>query len=113
MTKQTNDINANAANNAQIAAKTAADSAIVISTVANDVGWMKQSLAKIEQKLDQMDKAFVTAAQHAEVLKRLDDQQTQIEDLKTERTRVAVLLSIGIGILTLLVSLLTWHLMGR
>jgi len=120
MTK-TNDIDSNAAKIASELATTTANTAVALAsktaesmaTITTDISWMKRSLSSIEAKLNEMDKAFVTAAQHAEVLKRLDEQQTQIEDLKTEKTRTAVLLSIGIGILTLLTSLLTYHLLGR
>jgi hypothetical protein len=49
-----------------------------MAVIGTDIGWMKQSLVAIETKLDQMDKAFVTAAQHAEVIRVQEDHETRI-----------------------------------
>lgn len=72
-----------AANNAQIAAKAAADSATAIAVVATDTSWMKKSLSGIEEKLNEMDKAFVTAAQHREVTDIQEDHEKRIRTLET------------------------------
>lgn len=45
----------------------------------------------------------------AEVDKRITDHEVRINAMETSHTRVTVLLSIGIGILTLLVGLLVQH----
>jgi len=102
-----------ASQNAAVAAKAAAESATAIAVVATDTTWMKKSLSGIENTLEEMRNQYVTMSQHAEVVKILDSHEKAIEDLQTEKTRTAVLLSIGIGILTLLVSLLVWHLVGK
>jgi hypothetical protein len=102
-----------AANNAQIAAKAAAESATAIAVVATDTSWMKKSLSGIEQKLNEMDKAFVTASQHTEIVKIVDNHEVRLNSLETEKTRIVLLLSVATGILTLLVSLLVWHIVGR
>lgn len=102
-----------AAGNAAIAAKAAADSATTIAVVATDTSWMKKSLEGIELTLNEMNKAFVTSAQHAEVIKRLDEHEIRLVNVETSNTRSTVLLSIGIGILSLLTSLLIWHILGK
>jgi hypothetical protein len=99
-----NDISANAANNAAIAAKTAADSAVIIATVANDVDWMKKSLINIESKLDEMSKSFVTYGEHQDVLKKIDDHENRLNKLETANTKTTVLLSIGISLIMICVS---------
>ncbi len=101
---------ASAAENARVAAKAAAESATAIAVVATDTSWMKKSLSGIEQTLNDMSKAFVTAAQHEEVLKLLTSHENRLNTLETEKTRITVLLSISGAILTLLVSLLIYHL---
>jgi hypothetical protein len=121
MTKQSNNSSAAAAaaaaavasTNAQQAAKTASESANVIAVVANDVSWMKKSLIGIETKLNEMDKAFVTAAQHADVIKSIDNHEGRINTLETEKTRVTVLLSIAIGIGIFMATLMVYHIAGR
>jgi len=92
-----------------LASKTAETTAII----SNDISWMKKSLSGIESTLNEMTKAFVTASQHQEVIKTLDEHSEDIHELQTDKTRTTVLLSIGIGILTLLVSLLTYHILGK
>ena len=104
------DAAAKAADNAAIAAKAAAESATAIAVVATDTSWMKKSLVGIETTLNDMTKVFVTSTQHMEVIKSIDDHEIRLNSLETEKTRTTVLLSIGVGILTLLVSLLTYHL---
>lgn len=44
------------------------------------------------------------------VSKQINDHEVRLNNLETERTKTTVMLSIGVGILTLLVSLLTYHL---
>jgi hypothetical protein len=99
-----------AADNAAIAARAAAESATAIAVVATDTSWMKKSLEGIEVTLNEMNKAFVTAAQHAELLKVTDNHEIRINALETTGTRLTVMLSIGIGVLSLLTSLLIYHL---
>jgi exo-beta-1,3-glucanase (GH17 family) len=111
--KSASDAASAAASNAAIAAKAAAESATAIAVVATDTTWMKKSLSGIENTLEEMRNQYVTMSQHAEVVKILDSHEKAIEDLQTEKTRTAVLLSIGIGILSLLVTLLVYHLLGK
>jgi len=97
----------------ELAAKTAETTRIMTETIAivgNNVEWMKKSLSTIEGKLNEMDKAFVTAAQHAEVIKSIDDHETRINGLESNNTKNTVLLVVGSGILSFLVGLLIWHL---
>jgi len=101
---------ASAASNAQIAAKAAAESATAIAIVATDTTWMKKSLSGIEQTLDEMGKSFVTASQHLEIIKFIDNHENRLNSLETEKTKVTVMLGIGVSIVTLLVSLLIYHL---
>lgn len=44
---------------------------------------------------------------------KISDHEVRINALETSNTRQTVMLSIGVGILGLLVSLLVWHLVGR
>lgn len=44
--------------------------------------------------------------------KQISDHEIRITSLETDKTKTTVMLSIGVGILTLLVSLLTYHLLG-
>jgi len=110
--KSASDAASAAASNAAIAAKAAAESATAIAVVATDTSWMKKSLSGIENTLEEMRNNYVTMPQHAELIKELENHENRIIILDTERTRVTVLLSIGIGILGLLVSLLVYHLVG-
>jgi Flp pilus assembly protein TadG len=111
--KNASDAARSASDNAAIAAKAAAESATAIAVVATDTSWMKKSLSGIENTLEEMRNNYVTMPQHAELIKELENHEGRIITLETERTRVTVLLSIGIGILGLLVSLLVYHLIGR
>jgi tetrahydromethanopterin S-methyltransferase subunit G len=90
-----------------LASKTA-ESMGIIST---DISWMKKSLAAIESKLDQMDKAFVTAAQHSDVLKRLDEHDIRITSLETEKTRQVTLLTVAGFLLGIVIMLIVWHIL--
>ena len=101
---------ASAAENARVAAKAAAESATAIAVVATDTSWMKKSLAGIENTLSEMRDAYVTSSQHAEVLKQIENHEDRLVILETEKTRITLLLSVSAAILTLLVSLLVYHL---
>lgn len=101
-----------AANNASIAAKSAADSAVAIAGVARDTDWMKKALERMEGTLDSMNKAFVTAAQHADVLKSIDDHENRLTNLETEKTRITLLLSVSAFMLSSLIGLLVYHILG-
>ena len=60
--------------------------------------------------LEEMRNNYVTFAQHTELIKLLENHEQRIVSMETDRTRTTVLLSVGIGILTLLTSLLIYHL---
>ncbi len=111
--KNASDAALSAAQNATIAAKAAADSATAIARVATDTEWMKKSLEGIERKLNEMDKAYVTAAQHADVLRSIENHETRLTSLETEKTRSMVLLTIGSALLIFLGGLLIKHLTGN
>ena len=102
-----------AAANAATAAEAAAKSATAIAVVATDTSWMKGTLTRVESTINEMSKAFVTAVQHQDVLKKLEDHEVRINTLETSNTTVKVMLSIGISILSLLVSLLIYHLFQK
>lgn len=99
-----------AADNARIASKAAAESAVAIVGVAKDTDWMKKALERVEVTLNEMNKAFVTAAQHVEVLKSIDDHGNRLNSLETEKTRIVVLASVVGAILLTLTGLLIKHL---
>jgi hypothetical protein len=100
---------AKAAENAAIAAKAAAESATAIAVVATDTSWMKKSLSRVEESLTEMSRNFVTSAQHADVVKSIDDHETRLNSLETEKTRVTLLLAVSGFILSSLVALLVYH----
>ncbi len=102
-----------AAENATIAAKAASDSATAIAVVGTDTSWMKKSLAGIENTLEEMRNSYITAAQHVEVLKNIADHETRINLLETEKTRITVLLMVGMSLLSILTSIMIYHLIGR
>lgn len=104
---------AQASENAVVAAKAATDSATMIAVVANDVSWIKGSLKNIEVTLNDMSKAFVTAAQHSEVCKKLEEHETRLNGLSNSNTRQTAILSIGTGLVALLVSIIIYHLVGK
>jgi hypothetical protein len=88
-----------------LATKTAETTAVINTNIE----WMKKSLTSIEIKLNEMDKAFVTYSQHADVLKELADHETRINGLETERTRTTVLMSVASALLGIVIALLIWH----
>ena len=89
-----------------LASKTAESNGIINTNME----WIKKSLEAIQTKLETMDKAFVTASQHQEVLTAIAGHETRLNDVEKSNTKSNVLLSIGIGILSLLTSLLIYHL---
>lgn len=98
-----------ASENASIAAKAAADSAKNIAVVMTDTSWIKESVKSIGLQLDEMTKAYITAAQHLEVTKRLDTLEAWSDTQKTSNTRIAVTLVIGTSIMGVLVTLIVQH----
>lgn len=92
-----------------LASKTAESNGIINTNME----WIKKSLSGIEIKLETMDKAFVTSSQHVELCSKVSDHETRLNTLETSHTRTTVLVSIGIGILTILVSLLTYHIFQK
>jgi hypothetical protein len=99
-----------ASHNAEIAAKAAAESATAIAVVATDTSWMKKSLTRVEETLNEMGKSFITYSQHQEVVKSVDDHEVRLNCLETEKTRITLLLSVSGFILTILIGLLVYHL---
>jgi hypothetical protein len=110
MTKQTNDIEANAAKIAADLATTTAATAVALATktaettgiISNDISWMKKSLTGIELTLAKMNDAFVTAAQHTEVVRVQEDHEVRIRSNETNITRIltwgtAAVLLLGIA----------------
>ncbi len=102
-----------AVNLASTAAKTAADlaakTAETTTEIKTNMTWMMKSLSSIEQTLSAMSKAFVTASQHQEVIKRQDEQEIRIVSLETEKTRMTVLVGGLIAIETSLAALVSYH----
>jgi len=95
---------------AKVATELASKTAESNGVINTNMEWIKKGLGDIQLKLDQMDKAFVTAAQHQEVLNAIDGHEKRICKVETTNTRLNVLISIGIGILSILVGMLVYHL---
>ena len=85
-----------------LASKTAESMAVI----GTDIGWMKQSLVAIEAKLNEMDKAFVTAAQHATVTTELEDHETRIRKIEDNQGKWMG----AIAVITFVVTLLGGYL---
>lgn len=98
-----------AATNAQIAAKAAADSATAIAIVATDTSWMKKSLARVEDTLSTISNSFVSIADHQAGLQLVSDHEKRLTSLETEKTKTTVLISVGIGLMSLLTSIIVYH----
>jgi len=85
-TKLASDTANTAINLATTAQKTAADlaskTAETNTEIKTNMSWMMKSLGAIEQKLNEMDKAFVTAAQHATVTTELEDHETRLRKIE-------------------------------
>ena len=67
---------------AQTATTLAVKTAETTSIISNDIGWMKQSLTGIETTLSEMQKSFVTSAQHLEVTTELSDHEDRVRKLE-------------------------------
>ena len=69
---------------ATTASKTAADlaakTAESTTEIRTNMAWMMKSLSSIEQTLSEMQKAFVTSAQHAEVITELSDHEERLRN---------------------------------
>ena len=76
------------------AAELAAKTAETTTRIETNMVWMMKSLTNIEQTLGEMQKAFVTGAQHAEVCKRLDILESKTTAL--EFWRAALIASWGV-----------------
>ena len=100
--KQAADAAKQASDNAAIAAKAAADSATNIAIVATDTSWMKKSLTGIEDKLEQMDKNYVTAAQFMEFCNTQSDHEIRLRRLETNMGKWIGAISVIVFVVTLL-----------
>lgn len=96
---------------ATTASKTASDLAIktaeTTTAINTNIEWMKKSLTGIEEKLNEMDKAFVTAAQHALVLAAIEDHEKRLRYVETNLTRVLTwgsIALIGLGVIEFLLN---------
>jgi phage-related minor tail protein len=89
---------------ANIAMKTAADLAAktveTTTRIETNMGWMMKSLTNIETTLAEMQKAFVTATQHTEVLKRLDDIEPRVTKLEFWRSTLIASWGVAAALLT-------------
>ena len=74
--------------------------------MATDTSWMKKSLGGIEEKLNEMDKAFVTAAQHSEVLAQLKDHEDRIRKIEDNLGKWIGAAGVIIFLITVAVSFL-------
>jgi hypothetical protein len=97
---------------AKEAARTVADAAaqalkVTSATNGNDHDLIVELKTKIEGIRDDIKDLKDGTTE------KIADHEIRLTNLETEKTKTTVLLSIGIGILTLLVSLLVWHLVGR
>jgi hypothetical protein len=102
-----------ASQNAQIAAKAVAESATAIAVVATDTSWMKKSLVGIEDTLKKIQDNFPTRQEHNDLLKITNNHEVRIKRLEDHNLKNTVLLGIGIGILSLLASLMIYHIIGK
>ena len=78
-----------------------------ITTLVADFRNMKEGLDKFHLEMRASIKDIKD-----NYTERINDHETRINSLETAKTRQTVLLSVGIGILTLLVSLMIYHIMG-
>jgi formylmethanofuran dehydrogenase subunit B len=97
---------------AKEAARTVADAAaqalkVTSATNGNDHDLIVELKTKIEGIRDDIKDLKDGTTE------RIANHELRLNTLETEKTRTTVMLSIGVGILTLLVSLLVWHLMGK
>ena len=73
---------------------------------------IKNSITEIKTDIREIKNNGVTQEQHKDLIKNLDEKEIRITVLESSKTSTQILLSIGIGILTLLTSLLIYHLVG-
>ena len=115
----TKDIGAAAAEAVQVvadaakeAAKTVADAAAsALKVTSVQQGNDHDLLIELKTKLEGIREDIKNLSDGT--TKQIADHELRINNLETDKTRTTVMLSIGVGILSLLVSLLVWHLMGR
>ena len=98
----------------------AAAEALKVTNVAN--GGDHDTITKLVGSFENLDKKFsdkfLEVREDIKKLsdgtsKQIDDHEIRIGKLETSKNTQNVMMSIGIGILTLLVSLLVYHLVGR
>jgi len=91
---------------------TAASSAVDAIRSANMASSADHDLLiKLETKMDGLKDDIKGLSDGTS--KQISDHEIRINSLEVEKTRTAVLLSIGIGLLGLLSSLLIYHLIGK
>jgi hypothetical protein len=83
-----------------LATKTAETTGII----SNDISWMKKSLTGIEVTLAKMNDAFVTAAQHAEVIRVQEDHEERLRKIEDNQGKwmgaiavITFVISIGVS----------------
>ena len=85
-----------------LATKTAETTGII----SNDISWMKKSLTGIELTLAKMNDAFVTAAQHAEVCRQLEDHEKRIRKIEDNQGKWMGAIAVITFVVTIAVSFL-------
>lgn len=100
---------ADAANEATRAIATAAGEATKLVNITSSAD--HDLLIKLETKMDGLKEDIRLLSDGT--AKQINDHEIRLNALETEKTRTTVMLSIGVGILGLLVSLLVWHLVGK
>ena len=85
-----------------LATKTAETTGII----SNDISWMKKSLTGIEMTLAKMNDAFVTAAQHAEVCRQLEDHEKRIRKIEDNQGKWMGAIAVITFVVTIAVSFL-------
>jgi len=80
-------------------------------------------LTKLDAKVDQIQSdvtelkkqgsIYVTQSEHAELIKKVEKNEKNINELQTTKNTQTVLLTIGCALLTLLSSLVIYHLLGK
>ena len=85
-----------------LATKTAETTGII----SNDISWMKKSLTGIEVTLAKMNDAFVTAAQHSEVVRVIEDHEARIRKIEDNLGKWIGAAGVIIFLITVAVSFL-------
>lgn len=106
--KATEVISTAALNASKLLASNAAE-AVKVSSVKD--GNDHDLLQRLDQKVDSLKDDIKDLKDGTS--SKIADHEVRINTLETNNTRTTVLLSIGIGILGILVSLLIWHLVGK